>query len=346
MRRSVLRCLAVLIFATAAWAYDDPSTDYLAARERLSPARVSSRGALQQVLGSGDFAHVELVGDVSGKASAAPSLPDQPLRTLMMTLDDGGTVALNAGQEIDPLRVGHRVMVIASVARGGLAPNDLNLAAWVHEWDLPREPEANEADAAPQPPSAETHPQPSPPSLTTRPAPQAPRELPRPAAAETFRVDMVEVWKAWALELNPKLSDEQARNIVRWVLHYSQQYDVNHKLIFALIKWESWYNPGCVSHAGAIGLMQLMPGTARYLGVNPRNVQQNIQGGTRYLAEQLGTYRDRPNYERVILALACYNAGPNAVKRAGHRVPNITETQRYVKKVSNTFYELHQAGMP
>ncbi|MBD3293302.1 MAG: transglycosylase SLT domain-containing protein [Armatimonadia bacterium] len=261
-----------------------------------------------------------------------------------MTLDDGSNVALNAGEEIDPLRVGHRVAVIASVKRANSSSDDLTVEAWVHEWDLPREPEPlDEAAHAPAP----VRPQRPPPSLTTgRSQAAAPPQLPRPAAAETCRVDAVETWRTWVLELNSKLSEEQARNIVRWVLHYSQEYDVNHKLIFALIKWESWYNPGCVSHAGAIGLMQLMPGTARYLGVNPRNVQQNIQGGTRYLAEQLGTYRERPNYERVILALACYNAGPNAVKRAGHRVPNITETQRYVKKVSNTFYELHQAGMP
>jgi hypothetical protein len=261
----------------------------------------------------------------------------------MMTLDDGANIALNAGEEIDPLRVGHRVAVIASVRPGSSSADGLTVEAWVHKWDLPRESEA--AEAPPQTP-APAEPQTPPPSLTTGQIPGPPQQLPRPAAPETCRADTVEVWKSWVLEQNSKLGEEQARNIVRWVLHYSQEYDVNHKLIFALIKWESWYNPGCVSHAGAIGLMQLMPGTARYLGVNPRNVQQNIQGGTRYLAEQLGTYRDRPNYERVILALACYNAGPNAVKRAGHCVPNITETQRYVKKVSNTFYELHQAGMP
>ena len=89
-----------------------------------------------------------------------------------------------------------------------------------------------------------------------------------------------------------------------------------------------------------------MPGTARGLGVDPRNVQQNIQGGVHYLAEQLATYADRPNGERVVLALACYNAGPNAVKRAGHRVPAIAETQRYVRKVTTTFRELHEAACP
>jgi hypothetical protein len=343
MRRLASLCLALALVAPVA-AYDDPSADYLSARDRLGPASASSRVALQQVLGGGDFEHVELIGDVTGKASAAPSLDDQPPRTLMMTLDDGSSVALNASEEIDAVQVGHRLAVIASVGKGS-SQRDLTVEAWVHEWDLPREPQQPVPADPPQPKTAPERPT-AEPEVSAPAALPTPPQLPQPAAPQTARVDTVDVWKAWVQEQNSKLSDEKARNIVRWVLHYSQEYDVNHKLIFALIKWESWYDPGCVSHAGAIGLMQLMPGTARYLGVNPRNVQQNIQGGTRYLAEQLGTYRDRPNYERVILALACYNAGPNAVSRAGHCVPNITETQRYVKKVSNTFYELHQAGMP
>lgn len=346
MQRIVLTLLTLTLAASIGGSWDDPAADYLAARERLSPAPASSRISLTQVLSTGDFPHIELVGDVCGKAFAVPTLPDQPKRTLMLTLDDGFNVALRADEGIDPLQVGQRVSVIAGVPRGGASPHDLIVEKWIYQWDLPRdvEPREEDAAAAPAPPQMPAE---APPAAPQAPqAPEAPRQLPPPAASASVQVDTVDVWTNWVLELNSKLSEQQARDIVRWVLHYSQEYDVNHKLIFALIKWESWYNPGCVSHAGAIGLMQLMPGTARGLGVNPRNVQQNIQGGTRYLAEQLGTYRDRPNYERVILALACYNAGPNAVKRAGHRVPNITETRRYVKKVSDTFYELHTAGMP
>jgi hypothetical protein len=343
MIRPVLVSLCLLLVASVVGAYDDPSSAYLAARERLAPAPASSRISLRQVLGTGDFAHVELVGDVSGKASSAPSVRSTSPRTLMMTLDDGSSVALRASEEIDALAVGARVAVIASTG-GRSSSDDLKLESWVHEWDLPRDApevveECEEERGLIEREEAES-------SGSSADVPSTPSQLPRPAAQETVQTDAVEIWKTWVLELNSKLTDQQASDIVRWVLHYAQEYDVNHTLIFALIKWESWFNPACVSHAGAIGLMQLMPGTARGLGVNPRNVQQNIQGGTRYLAEQLGKYRDRSNYQRVILALACYNAGPNAVKRAGHRVPNIRETQSYVKKVSNTFYELHQAGMP
>ena len=348
MKRLALLFLGFLLVSPAVAAWDDPAADYLAARERLAPAPASSRISLRQVLRTGDFDHVELAGDVSGKASAAPSLGDHPLRTLMLTLEDGSVVTLRADEEIDSLSVGNQISVIAST-RGTSSSDELTLEMWVHSWDLPREQAPQEAVALPEEP--ETMPEePRPAAQPTHRAPSLRNgtnvALPQPPVADAVPVDTVAVWTDWVLELNSNLSGEQARNIVRWVLHYSQEYDVNHKLIFSLIKWESWYKPGCVSHAGAIGLMQLMPGTARGLGVNPRNVQQNIQGGTRYLAEQLGKYRDRPNYERVILALACYNAGPNAVKRAGHCVPAISETQSYVKKVSKTFYELHQAGMP
>lgn len=351
MRRIAIALMAIGLAAGSVAAWDDPAAEYLTMREQLAPASASSRLSLRQVLGTGDFSHVELIGDVSGKASCGTSLPDRPPRTLMMILDDGSSIALAAGEEIDALRVGHRIAVIAST-RASSSSDELTLESWVHALDLPREPDpaedAPEPDAAEPPESAE----PASPARGehTRPPSVASGERalsrPEPVASLITEDDAIEIWKSWVLDLNSKLSDEQARNIVRWVLHYSHEYDVNHRLIFALIKWESWFNPSCISHAGAIGLMQLMPGTARGLGVDPYNVQQNIDGGTRYLAEQLGKYRDRANYERVILALACYNAGPNAVKRAGHRVPNIRETQNYVKKVSETFYELHQAGMP
>jgi len=99
-------------------------------------------------------------------------------------------------------------------------------------------------------------------------------------------------------------------------------------LIDAVITVESSYNQSAVSPKGAIGLMQLMPGTARTLGVNPRNVWENIYGGARYLAILGDQFSWNLN-----LMIAGYNAGPNAVTKYGGRVPPYDETQNYVPRV-------------
>ncbi len=104
--------------------------------------------------------------------------------------------------------------------------------------------------------------------------------------------------------------------------------------LFAALVWsESGFSPGVVSHAGALGLAQLMPGTARGLGVDPRDPLQNLEGGARYLRTQLDAFG------RVDLALAAYNAGPGRVRSAGG-IPNIVETQVYVTRVLERYERL------
>ena len=118
---------------------------------------------------------------------------------------------------------------------------------------------------------------------------------------------------------------------------YSAQFGLDPKLVRAVMKQESGFQPFALSTSGAMGLMQLMPRTAEGLGVTDAyNIEQNIKGGTQYLYYQLKAFDGD-----LKLALAAYNAGPNAVRKYDG-IPPYEQTQDYVKKVLN-YYDMYKA---
>ena len=123
------------------------------------------------------------------------------------------------------------------------------------------------------------------------------------------------------------LSDRITGNYAQALQEIARANDISPHLLEALVWQESRWNQTAVSRAGAIGLAQLMPGTARDLGVDPHDPIQNLSGGARYLRQQLNRFNGD-----VEKALAAYNAGPGRVMTAGG-IPSIPETQAYVRAI-------------
>ncbi len=122
----------------------------------------------------------------------------------------------------------------------------------------------------------------------------------------------------------PRYDGPQRSRFIGEARAAARRHGVPEDLFLRLVRQESGWNPNARSHKGAMGLAQLMPGTARQLGVNPADPKQNLEGGARYLAMQ---YRKFGSWR---LALAAYNAGPGAVEKHGG-VPPFRETRNYVR---------------
>lgn len=129
-----------------------------------------------------------------------------------------------------------------------------------------------------------------------------------------------------ASNLSPRYTGKYRGKYVAMAREAARRHNVPEDLFLRLVQQESNWNPKAKSHKGAIGLAQLMPATAKGLGVDAHDPYQNLDGGAKYLARQ---YREFKSWR---LALAAYNAGPNAVKKHGG-VPPYRETKKYVRKI-------------
>jgi soluble lytic murein transglycosylase-like protein len=144
---------------------------------------------------------------------------------------------------------------------------------------------------------------------------------------------LVKTWKGWSeatsSSINYRHLAANRKRFNRTIELAAKHHKLPTALLHAVITAESAYDPNAVSRAGAVGLMQLMPATAERYGVRDRkDPNANVTGGTRYLKDLLGMFDND-----LVLALAAYNAGENAVIKHGRQIPPYAETQTYVRRV-------------
>ena len=144
----------------------------------------------------------------------------------------------------------------------------------------------------------------------------------------------IEVYATVLRHINPEMPGWQSRDLARRLLVNAERWRLDTNMLVAIVTVESRWRTHAISSAGAIGLGQLMPGTAAGLGVNPRDPKQNLSGAARYLRglmQRFGTHYS--------LVFAAYNAGPRAVKEYGG-IPPYDQTQNYVVRVLDTWQHL------
>lgn len=154
---------------------------------------------------------------------------------------------------------------------------------------------------------------------------------------------LVKTWKGWREpSFDARQFRENQKRFAPLLAEMSRTHNLPDALLHAVVTAESAYDPDALSSAGALGLMQLMPGTAQRFGVaNRSNPRANVDGGTRYLKQLLEQFGND-----LRLALAAYNAGENAVIRHGRKIPPYPETQRYVRKVLDYYRKYREEGVP
>ncbi len=161
--------------------------------------------------------------------------------------------------------------------------------------------------------------------------PQARRSEPEVSQSEPAQTEPAKE-KANGKKEGPALFSNMLEELIQ---EESKKQGVHPDLIRAVVKAESNGNPEAISSKGAIGLMQLMPGTAEMLGVDPYDPAENLEGGIRFLKQLAGRYGDLDR------TLAAYNAGPGAVDRY-KGIPPYEETRHYIRKIKKTLNALQQ----
>ena len=312
--RAVSVAIGAVLTPQAMAADTDAVADYRALKTQLHALEFRSTDDLTTEVSLLAGRTVELRGRVSGDISG-------PKGTFFIfSPEEGSTLLLNEMNRVVALRHGHRARVLFFVPPEAPTMGSLIPIAFI--WEAQAAPvEARELALAARAQQA----------WEERMA--GVREATVPHYRTSSDIGQTQL-EALVRHFNSRLSDEAVSDIAGAILQHSRRYQVNELLACALVAAESAFNPWAVSRKGAMGLGQLMPGTARGLGVRDAfDPEENLRGSLQYFSRQLDRFDDLEE------ALAAYNAGPGAVQRYGG-VPPYRETRNYVHKVSETFARL------
>lgn len=312
---------------------------YVKARQPLKAVPVGGISIVQQNVEAYRGKVVEFTATVRGTSRVGDAV------VLVLQSDDGASVYPRAAGHVAlQEQVGARLRVLLRVGESNLVGlSDAELIQAVHEADVARWEAEQQKRQTPKPSARSSNLRP----LTSRFS--TPMRTAQ-GTVITFEQWHSAVYDAYARAIsrfNPRLKPQQVEVITNSILAFSWYYRVDPRLVVAMVLAESGFRPDAVSRAGAMGLGQLMPRTARGLGVsNPFDPVQNLAGAIRLLHGHLNTYSRGRAYREgtvswndIILAMAAYNAGSGAVRKYGG-VPPYRETQTYVKRVIELYKKL------
>ncbi len=258
------------------------------------------------------------IDEAVGTFTAAPELGSNPAlrpgimaRLLLSIGEDADATIIAATAKPEPAQP-----EVTTPFQSSVDPNDIIVVPPTRDIPLPQAPRA----------------------ATPRPSAQRPLQSTAPAPRRSAPVGVLDIesqkpaYKSLILAHNRKLSPEQVHEIATALLDAAYSNNMDPRFLAAIIAVESDFDIYCRSASGAMGLGQLMPFNLKEAGItDPWNPTQNIHGTARLLRRHLNDYRHLPN--GTLLAVAAYNAGPGAVRRAGYQVPAGAQVQRYVWKV-------------
>ena len=257
---------------------------------------------------------IELTGTVSGTIKSGAS-------SSFVLACNGESIIISADKLPECVSNGNTVRALIELgSKNVVCLSDLKLRGAAYEWEVAQREKASAARGKVQPT----------PERSNRP-----ELVSRGGTKPSERVMAVFApYRDAIARLNPRLSKSQVEEITLGILTYSDYYGIDPRLVVALFIAESNFNINATSPKGAMGLGQLMPGTARGLGVsNAYDPMQNIAGSIKLISGHLS------KYGQLSLALSAYNAGPGAVKKYGG-VPPYRETRNYVAKVTAIYKAL------